>query len=257
MVEETICKHNQYGFCKFADKCRYHHIQGICTSPQCELSNCTLRHPKKCRYFHNYNNCKFGDHCAYDHTLQSNGKETNKEKDILKVIQDLKDEIDSLKEKNNKLEERINDLEDDTVSEELRCQNLKYKCDECHFRCRSSHDLKIHIGKTHNTIKQTDGVNDLEKKVPVKAKEFDAEFKFKSKHVNTQNNLLEHLEHLSTQKHESLKTATGWCDVLAVDKDTYTIIIKYETLEDANEDFKRLPWPNNCTLTEMTIKPVM
>jgi hypothetical protein len=64
---ETICKFNQYGFCKFLSKCRKQHINDICSNSQCNSNTCLLRHPRVCKYFSNYQRCKFAEQCAYLH----------------------------------------------------------------------------------------------------------------------------------------------------------------------------------------------
>ena len=71
MAIENICKFFKYGYCKFSDRCRHRHIQAICEIEECDSSNCSLRHPRACKFFLNYGRCKFGDYCLYKHEKQA------------------------------------------------------------------------------------------------------------------------------------------------------------------------------------------
>ena len=64
---ETVCKHHQFGYCKFQENCRKEHILEICKTPSCPMVGCPLRHPKNCKFFSIFGICKFGEHCAYLH----------------------------------------------------------------------------------------------------------------------------------------------------------------------------------------------
>ena len=64
---ETVCKHPQFGYCKFQENCRKEHILEICKTPSCPMVGCPLRHPKNCKFFSIFGICKFGEHCAYLH----------------------------------------------------------------------------------------------------------------------------------------------------------------------------------------------
>ena len=67
MSEETICKFNKFGHCRFGSTCHKQHVIEKCDKKDCELRLCQLRHPAPCRYFSQYGRCKFGDFCSYDH----------------------------------------------------------------------------------------------------------------------------------------------------------------------------------------------
>ena len=49
------CQHNNRGYCKFGNKCRYMHFTKTCTKKACKQKECPFRHPKPCR---NGENCK-------------------------------------------------------------------------------------------------------------------------------------------------------------------------------------------------------
>ena len=85
---ETICRFFKYGFCKYGEKCRKHHVQEICSASDCSRMECEKRHPRICRYFNLYGTCKFGLKCCYLH--QSH---------VSSEIENLKKEIEKLHEK--------------------------------------------------------------------------------------------------------------------------------------------------------------
>ena len=75
----TRCPHNNTGYCKFNDHCKYQHYNTICDKRICKDIECKKRHPRTCRYGEN---CKFNIHnaCAYMHNIhnKSNYEETKK-----------------------------------------------------------------------------------------------------------------------------------------------------------------------------------
>ena len=74
---ESVCFFNKYGFCKFRSTCRKYHNMEICLKNGCEVIKCSLRHPKICRFFRDYNRCKFGEWCCFRHVHKN--IESNKE----------------------------------------------------------------------------------------------------------------------------------------------------------------------------------
>ena len=85
----SVCRFNQYGFCKFKNTCFRKHVNSICENVRCFKSDCELRHPKMCRYFLKYSHCKFGEYCKFKH-------QDNSSSVINKEIEKLKLEIDKL-----------------------------------------------------------------------------------------------------------------------------------------------------------------
>ena len=107
MAAPTICKFYQTGFCKFKSTCRNIHIDDICSSysQECKDSSCTLRHPRRCRYYGYLGHCKFGEKCAYLH--QS-------------LAQEVFAELNSMKEAISKLREISNALSQTTEMHQLK-----------------------------------------------------------------------------------------------------------------------------------------
>ena len=92
-IENSVqCFHNNTGYCKFGDKCRFQHYYELCTKQICRDSQCKFRHPKSCKFG---GKCKFFQRkiCFYKHIEKSND-EVDTSNGLMK---DLVTEIDKLK----------------------------------------------------------------------------------------------------------------------------------------------------------------
>ena len=101
---DNICKHNKFGYCKFKESCKKHHVIEECTNGMTcrELISCQLRHPKMCRRLAMEGYCRLGKECAYNHRLLL--KSNNEDTELLhESIKNMKTEIDVLKYKVNSL----------------------------------------------------------------------------------------------------------------------------------------------------------
>ena len=78
MAVQNVCRYNKFGYCRFGEICRKHHVDEVCVDSSCDPSNCDKRHPKECKYYKNYNRCKFNP-CKFLHTTQVNYDEKFKE----------------------------------------------------------------------------------------------------------------------------------------------------------------------------------
>ena len=86
------CYHNNTGYCKFGDQCRFQHYYELCTKKICRERQCKFRHPKSCKFG---GNCKFLQRkmCVYKHIEKS-----NEEVDISNgIMKDLETKVDKLK----------------------------------------------------------------------------------------------------------------------------------------------------------------
>ena len=64
----NVCYFYKTGYCKMKNKCENRHISEICSNKSpCFGEECTLRHPKPCKYFNLTGKCKFNNKCSYDH----------------------------------------------------------------------------------------------------------------------------------------------------------------------------------------------
>ena len=122
MVQETMltnkvqCIHNNTGFCKFGDQCKFKHFYRICHKNICRNPNCKKRHPKICRFGAR---CKFNSRnaCAYKHANE------NYEKTFLSKIRVLKEE-------NKVLENNISDLKNNLKLKEKEHEETTNKIKE-------------------------------------------------------------------------------------------------------------------------------
>ena len=146
MVSERVCRFNQFGFCKFKNKCFRKHVDITCENAKCLKSDCHLRHPKKCRYFFEYSYCKFREYCRFGHDKVGKSTIDNeieklkceietsrkmieakdheiKEKDceIRKLLDDVKIKV------KEKLEKKIYCLENQNKNLEIRVKELNYQ----------------------------------------------------------------------------------------------------------------------------------
>ena len=97
-MEEETCKYFKYGYCKYKNECRIHHLKETCEmGSSCKTSKvCMKRHPKICKLFSEGGFCRHGDKCAYSHTNKK-AIDNQKEMDVLnmrvesleKVVQEM------------------------------------------------------------------------------------------------------------------------------------------------------------------------
>ena len=60
-MENKVCHHNKFGFCKFEKNCMKKHVEVICEKKNCDISQCEKRHPSICKFYSHYGRCKFMD----------------------------------------------------------------------------------------------------------------------------------------------------------------------------------------------------
>ena len=153
MATQNVCRYFKFGFCRYMDKCRFKHVKELCENHDCEVISCSLRHPKICRFYRDYNRCKFGEWCYFKHVEKiENSKEIF---DKLKALEKLVEEKDSLitilANKIKIIEETIfvNKETDVAVTENLIVEAEIFKCDNCEFESNSKKGLHIHKKKKH------------------------------------------------------------------------------------------------------------
>ena len=153
MATQNVCRYFKFGFCRYMDKCRFKHVKELCENHDCEVISCSLRHPKICRFYRDYNRCKFGEWCYFKHVEKiENSKEIF---DKLKALEKLVEEKDSLitilANKIKIIEETIfvNNETDVVVTENLIVEAEICKCDNCEFESNSKKGLHIHKKKKH------------------------------------------------------------------------------------------------------------
>ena len=145
MSRNSVCRFNQFGYCKFGNSCFRKHVNSICENVRCFKSDCELRHPKKCRYFFKSRYCKYGEYCRFKHEEIRNDcvdKEIEKsrfEVDKLgKVIETKENEIKNkdIEIRNlsladtDKLKKKAEDFESRNEALELENKHLKETIEE-------------------------------------------------------------------------------------------------------------------------------
>ena len=100
MATQVLCSFNKFGFCKYRETCRKRHIKETCEKTLCDISTCTSRHPRICKFFRDLGRCKF-DPCAFLHVENKNSLESlvKENEEILQKIAKLDSTIKDLDEK--------------------------------------------------------------------------------------------------------------------------------------------------------------
>ena len=87
------CYHNNVGFCKFKEHCRYQRYTEICSKIVCKDKTCKYRHPKTCK---KREQCIFlkRKSCLYNHKVDKHKDWIMDEKVKLeKDVKELREEI--------------------------------------------------------------------------------------------------------------------------------------------------------------------
>ena len=115
MATHNVCSFNKYGYCKYREICRNHHINELCVDFSCDDSNCALRHPIPCKYFRKYKKCKFNP-CAFKHVDDKSDIEKlkNENQSLLGKIEKIDADLKLLYNKeieSNAVIEKLNEME--------------------------------------------------------------------------------------------------------------------------------------------------
>ena len=86
-MEEEVCLHQKFGFCKHRESCSKRHLKEECQNPSdCpSKKSCDKRHPKLCRNYLLHRKCSHGLECGYLH------KEKEKSQDEIEINQRLEE----------------------------------------------------------------------------------------------------------------------------------------------------------------------
>ena len=167
MAQQNVCRYNKYGHCKFAEKCRFMHIDESCENPNCETKKCNLRHPRICSFFRDYKRCKFGEWCSFEH------REDPVEKLIVKNQETIErvDEIETL------LKEKLN-LESKLVEYDKKLEELELKLQKQELLILQQKEVikdKVKRDEKNDLKKKniTERLDDLQKDNEKKDKEID------------------------------------------------------------------------------------
>ena len=113
MSQKLICKYENFGFCKKREDCENLHPTENCFVDNCNIINCTKRHPQPCRFFGTQEGCRFGSSCKFDHRRQMCLQSELQEMKNKQAIQE--DTIRQLNERITSLETKLSTLGNDTL----------------------------------------------------------------------------------------------------------------------------------------------
>ena len=108
MATPPICLFNQFGYCKYKEVCRKHHIDDICNDSSCDFLTCRLRHPKLCNWYSEYGRCKFHP-CAFKHEEKDDSVKQMIEKNSAK-LKEIEKSLADLEVKENEISSRIEQI---------------------------------------------------------------------------------------------------------------------------------------------------
>ena len=96
-----ICHYHKYGYCRMKDECDRYHSDKICRRTDCDVRNCSDRHPQACRFYASMEFCKFMDSCMYDH------QKIDQNRSLVAKIDDITKKYDGLMKKTLEQDETI------------------------------------------------------------------------------------------------------------------------------------------------------
>ena len=110
-MEEEICQHHKFGFCRYKSECRRKHFSKECEDQDCKTSKtCNKRHPKRCRKY-DTGKCRFKNDCAYKHLKPETQEDTEQIKEKIEVLEKAVQQIIKSNKDNEQLKEKLEVLE--------------------------------------------------------------------------------------------------------------------------------------------------
>ena len=94
---KNVCLYFKFGYCKHKECCRKQHVKEVCDNKACEVSTCSLRHPKICKFYREYGQCKFQP-CMFRHvdTIIDFDALKNENKNILERLKTIDANLEAL-----------------------------------------------------------------------------------------------------------------------------------------------------------------
>jgi DNA repair exonuclease SbcCD ATPase subunit len=221
-----VCPFNKYGFCKHRETCRNLHVKDLCDKPSCDISNCMLRHPKKCKFYTEYKRCKF-DPCAYKHIENQSDIENIKKENqaLLDRIDNVDKEIKLLNEKETEAKmmiEKLNQMDEKfellIKKRDEKIENLEMKLKDTDLKAFEQ-DKKIEtLRRKFNILKEKESTlfelqlkfEHLEKKVDITSKLSEKVNEFKTTNVKNVSTL-----ERSSSENQNLEFKCDICEFTA------------------------------------------
>ena len=111
-MKDRICIYEKFGFCRNSASCKFYHPTLVCDDQNCDIKECSKRHPQACRFFTSLNHCKFGDSCKFLHRKKPEDTVRKEEYDTLKEKYDLLiRNYNNIEENYSKIQNRVASLE--------------------------------------------------------------------------------------------------------------------------------------------------
>ena len=180
----VLCKYNQTGYCKYKSSCRNHHVNELCLKSKCDDTTCSLRHPRRCKFFLLFGHCKFKNDCAYLHPSEVVALSSNIE---TKTVQ-LEEKVDIIDHNFKKLAVKVDQFE--AASDDLFCMSEKLKMLEIEIE-----ELKVSVEEKEKKIEHLTNL------------------------INTSNHISKDHQIVEPKKHDSTPT----CSRLALDDSRHFI----------------------------------
>ena len=94
-MDDQICQHYNYGYCKFQKHFKKIHEEGQCDAlAGCkEIKTFNKRHPKVCKRLSRQKFCKFGMDCAYLHVHS----EVSEQETVERYEETVREDITNMK----------------------------------------------------------------------------------------------------------------------------------------------------------------
>ena len=101
-----------------------------CQDVQCSVRDCAFRHPRKCRYFTEYNYCKFGEYCKFDHEVFEKGNN----EEIIEIRRKLEELNSKIKAKDEEI--KLKDVEIEMMNKKVndKIATLEDKINDVEFK---------------------------------------------------------------------------------------------------------------------------
>ena len=156
-MADEICQHHQFGYCKYEDRCVRTHIAVTCNSVPCLDSECSKRHPRRCRFFDMYGRCRFAEQCSYLHV-------SYRDQEAMPSSYSYRDqeampsrtEIDAMAQDISDLREQLQVLRDKNA-ELFECNQFLIEALKDHIAVKSASQLS----QTNRTSKMGGGAKEM------------------------------------------------------------------------------------------------
>ena len=160
---QNVCLFYKFGYCKHKDCCRKQHVKKVCDNNSCDISKCSFRHPKICKFYRDNGQCKF-DPCMFKH-VNSNSE-----------IENMQIKLNIMEEKLNQVLEisnpvdKFNSLEKQIREKDIQIENLQKTIDVLETKITKfleNNDIEKNKKDNQNDNFNNDKIEAIERKVDI------------------------------------------------------------------------------------------